>query len=193
MGETIPVTSPTVGGQALNRWLEVPSQRAPPSQIPDFLFLTQDMMAFQRQIRDREAAASLTVGELVEFNITVPEGEAWRIIWIRWTNDDSTTHTIDTFVSHPGIVGNAYGVNTQLASADNARVLWPRNPEAAPSLGLQQILGKFEIYPGDVLRINDRTVMTNASGIMRVALRYEIVPPPRNHQISAQAFVVEVT
>jgi len=180
MGEFAAQNSdPRLGSVNWANWTDQASQLALIAAQARMLFPVQEMLPFQRQIRQQDLANSPAVGQSVVFQAEVPDDEAWRMIDLTVEHDDSTTHIFRwTYIprfSGAGIrmiARKSVNMNTEtplyrsFSDETSASRFAPRGPNAV------------EFYSGDRIEIFDLTGATDADVITRMRIRYELIPLP---------------
>jgi len=188
MGESIPavnpLTDPRAGSISLGEWLNLSSITPALANQLNLLVPTQEMEPFQRQIRTGLLQSAPTVGQVALFTATVPDDEAWRMIYLSIHQDDSVTHiyrwTVIPKIENGQLVMIARkSVNSNLetplyrsfSEENSASRFAPRGPLPV------------EFMPGDQIDVFDLTSQTDATTIHKLSFRYELIPIPQKRSV----------
>jgi len=151
------------------------------------LLPVQELLPFQRQIREQQVGATPAATEQAIFTVTVPESEAWRMIDVTYSHDDSVDHTVKWFYTpNRGATGNhvialtpvPVNVETPLlrsfSAVISAATVSPRGP------------GPVEFFAFDTITFLDLTAAIDANVISTLRLRWELIPLPLIKSLSTQ-------
>jgi len=151
------------------------------------LLPVQEMLPFQRQVREQDTGATPAVTEQSIFTVTLPIDEAWRMIDATYEHDDSVTHIIHwTYFPRSG-AGDAHTVARKSVNMNLATpLLRSFSEENSASRFAPRGWGPVEFFPGDIVQILDLTSAVDADVQARLRLRWELIPIPLSKQISTQ-------
>jgi len=180
MGEFAAQNSdPRLGSVNWANWTQQASQLALIAAQARLLFPVQEMLPFQRRIRQFDLANSPAVGQSALFQATVPDDEAWRMIDLTVEHDDSTTH-IFRWTYIPRFDGASLRMITRKAVNSNTETPLYRSfsDENSASRFAPRGPNVVEFYPGDRIDVFDLTGATDADVVTEIRMRYELIPLP---------------
>jgi len=151
------------------------------------LLPVQELLPFQRQIREQQLGASPAVGEKSIFTVTVPQDEAWRIIDITYEHDDSTTHILEWSYFPRDGAGDQHMIARKSVNMNLATPIYRSfSEENSSSRFAPRGPTPVEFFPRDQIQIFDLTGATDADVEARLRVRWELIPVPLSHTLSEQ-------
>lgn len=178
MADVVP-QSPLAGGFVHNDWLGQLTNLATVQRLSETLVPVQEMMNFQRRVRDVLVLLSAGVGQKAIVTGVVPINESWRLMYASFRHDDSGSHTIsfrynadrpspiNVLIWQDRVVGGQempmYPSSFEPVVDAEDRVR-PKAPEPVVWM------------PGDTITIVDNDVAIDPTVEWEFALRYEVRP-----------------
>jgi len=179
MPEIIPLRSSRTGGNIFSQWVAQASQTPAVDSQLSILIPTQEMRPFQREVRTfTDDQASVPIGQRATFRAIVPEGEAWRILWIGVRHSDPGTLTWGVSLESATPTSIDFLPIRTNVDADTDTPLYPANTQSGSSNRFNwNTSPELEAFQGDAVRV---AMISPASGILlaTVLLRYELIPIP---------------
>jgi len=178
--------SPLSGGFNLNDWLGQLTNLATLEDILRTLQPVQELREFQRRIRNVQLNTSPTIGQFTTFSKTVPENEAWRLLWVGYTQlDTGTDHVVQVRIIPRIPVDSPIPIFRGGVAAALDACLYPSHRGFGSSSGVffADSGPPFELFPGDQLNVFDETAVVGAASTATLRLRYELIPIPVTQEV----------
>ena len=179
---TLPLLNTRTGGATFGDWVSQASQAPVIDSQSTTLFPVQDMLPFQRQILTREIEPSVSQNENVLFEATVPDNEAWRLIYLSYFHDDQSSHNVRfAVVPRLPIQNGRMPIVRQQVREDIDTAFFPSMPTGGTANNFFNQRGGEppEFFAGDAISLLDETARADAvAGIARILFRYERIPLP---------------
>jgi len=169
------------GGQSdLNDWLGQTNNEATVRGISQDLQPVQELMPFQRKFRDVDGDIAPDAGEEAQLTGIVPIGEMWRIHNVSVNTADSIAHTVSLRIQSVVNATAPYEIARLVALAGIDTPLFPAGNFVANNDGRWKWAGgPLPIaLPQDTVIIEDHTTTATAARVLKISVRYEILPAP---------------
>jgi len=197
MGElSVKNLDPRLGSLKWADWTNRGSNQPLIKQQLSVLIPNQEMLPFQRQVLTREMLRSVPQGDNVLYEATVPQDQAWRLIWMTYRHVDNIFHILNFRVLP--MLPNAtifHTITRRQVQNDTDTPLYPSMPVVATDDTQFDHRGgpRPEFFPGDKLSVLDETSMSKVgSTTCKLIFRYERIPLPVSQTIdnvwTAQTF-----
>lgn len=179
MGEfAAPNSDPRLGSVNWAKWTDQASQLALIAAQARILFPVQEMMPFQRQVVTQELASAPDNGQKATFEIVVPNGEAWRILWIGIRHSNAVSLQMQIEIDYATEHNVNYSPLREVADPNTNVPLYPAAQATEQSNRFHQVTSpEIELFPRDRLNILQLTAATGTIAVTAI-LRYEQIPIP---------------
>jgi len=188
MGESIVKNvDPRLGSLRWAAWTNRGGNQALIQNQLTVLLPVQELLPFQRQIREQQLGATPAVTEKSIFTVTVPIDEAWRMIDVTYEHDDSTTHILEWSYFPRDGAGDQHMIARKSVNMNLATPLYRSfSEENSASRFAPRGPTTVEFFARDQIQIFDLTGATDADVQARLRLRWELIPLPQDQRLSTQ-------
>ncbi len=183
MGEsTVKNVDPRLGSLNWATWTNKGGNQALIQRQLTTLLPVQELLPFQRQVFTRRISNLVSQGDQVTFDAVVPDGQAWRLLWMAYAHDDDVPHiiTVRVLPRLPQLVTFWPLFRIQVRE-DIDTPLYPSKATTGTSNNFwTQVGGKPpEFFAGDRISVLDQTAVNQAGDVLEeLFFRYEQIPIP---------------
>jgi len=151
------------------------------------LIPVQEMLPFQRQVRTRQMDSTVIQGNNVLFEATIPQLEAWRLLWMSYRHVDNIFHILRFAVTPTLSNATVLNIITRRQVVNDIDTpLYPSMPVVATDDAEFDQRGgpQPDFFPGDKLSVLDETPMSKVPPTdVKLMFRYERIPIPVSQKV----------
>lgn len=194
MGIRSRIQKAIAGTFKLNDWIDQTDNEATLQETSKVLQPVQELMPFQRRLRDAEFTPAPDVGERALVQGTVPIDEAWLIHAISAEHNDTVTHTMRAHIQPIRNGTTPYVLfRGSILTAQNSAIQGSSPYSADNSSFFSVRGGPLPLaLPQDIVVIEDQTGLITIGRVWNISIRYEIVPVPADFQATQDNWAATV-